>query len=78
MENLFNNIVIRYTNIMKENLDDDLDDEDEFQDYFRLRDSMKIIDEIFNMTTMVDIELKFSEIFKRFINQMNKKIQNSI
>jgi hypothetical protein len=34
MENLFNNIVSRYTNMMKENTDDDIDDADEFEEYF--------------------------------------------
>jgi hypothetical protein len=34
MENILNNIVNRYTNIMKENKDYDLDDIDEFEEYF--------------------------------------------
>lgn len=39
---------------------------------------MKIIDEIFNMKTMEEIESKFSQIFKKFIKQMKYKIQFSI
>jgi hypothetical protein len=34
MENFLNNIVNRYTNIMKDNKDDDFDDVDEFEEYF--------------------------------------------
>lgn len=39
---------------------------------------MKIIDEIFEMNTMVDIESKFSQIFQRFIRQLNNRLQQSI